>query len=53
VSAEATIDEIGPILVRGSGPLPVVDAEGRGVGTLDRQAALAVLGGKPEKSQAR
>jgi glycine betaine/proline transport system ATP-binding protein len=46
VRAEATITEIGPILVSGTGPLPVVDEGGRMVGTLDRQAALAVLGGR-------
>jgi glycine betaine/proline transport system ATP-binding protein len=50
VRADATIAAIGPILVRGTGPLSVVDAEGRICGSLDRQAALAVLGGKPEKA---
>jgi glycine betaine/proline transport system ATP-binding protein len=46
VRADATIAEIGPLLVRGSGPLSVVDAAGRPVGSLDRQAALTVLGGR-------
>jgi glycine betaine/proline transport system ATP-binding protein len=50
VRADATISSIGPILVRGSGPLAVIDADGRACGTLDRQAALAVLGGRPEKA---
>jgi glycine betaine/proline transport system ATP-binding protein len=50
VRADATIAEIGPILVRASGPLAVIDRDGRTVGLLDRQTALAVLGGKPEKA---
>ncbi len=43
VQAEATISDIAPALVAAAGPLPVVDAAGRRVGSLDRQRALETL----------
>ncbi|ANK85701.1 MULTISPECIES: quaternary amine ABC transporter ATP-binding protein [Rhizobium] len=43
VSAGSTISEIAPELVSGAGALPVLDAGGRQIGSLDRQQALATL----------
>jgi glycine betaine/proline transport system ATP-binding protein len=46
VSASSTIADIGPILVRGAGPITVVDTKGVSIGTLDRALALQVLAGR-------
>ncbi|RDD72111.1 MULTISPECIES: quaternary amine ABC transporter ATP-binding protein [Paracoccus] len=43
VSADATIAEIAPKIVAQGGPLCVLDARGRPVGSLDRQVALQTL----------
>ena len=40
IRVNATISEIGTELLSSDGPLPVLDAEGAQVGTLDRQRAL-------------
>jgi glycine betaine/proline transport system ATP-binding protein len=46
VSTLSTIAEIGPILVRGAGPIPVVNPDGTAIGILDRALALQVLAGR-------
>jgi glycine betaine/proline transport system ATP-binding protein len=46
VLASSTIADIGPILVRGAGPISVVNSEGNSIGTLDRALALQVLAGR-------
>ena len=46
VSSNSTIAEIGPILVRGAGPISVVNLKGVVIGTLDRALALQVLAGR-------
>ncbi len=46
VSANSTIADIGPILVRGAGPISVVNTEGLAIGMLDRALALQVLAGR-------
>jgi glycine betaine/proline transport system ATP-binding protein len=46
VLANSTIADIGPILVRGAGPISVVNSEGNSIGTLDRALALQVLAGR-------
>ena len=43
IRADATIAEIAPQMVTAEGALPVLDAVGRHVGSLDRQQALATL----------
>jgi glycine betaine/proline transport system ATP-binding protein len=52
VKASATIADIGPILVRGAGPITVVNATGMVIGTLDRALALQVLAGRNILSEA-
>jgi glycine betaine/proline transport system ATP-binding protein len=46
VLASSTIADIGPILVRGAGPISVINSEGNSIGTLDRALALQVLAGR-------
>lgn len=45
VQADATISDIAPQLVSGEGPLVVLDAGGKRIGSLDRSRALATLAG--------
>ena len=53
ISASSTIADIGPILVRGAGPISVINSNGIAIGTLDRALALQVLAGRNVLSETK